>query len=150
MATSVIIIRTRQKIYFWNQQTLRFKMMCINKLLAIKLKERYFVIDKKFLLPPYHVTYHLMNIKKVTVLLGTSRFVIWVINWRVWIIFVKMVLFLRILTFCQFPDLPIASCEQTTHRSLAFDTNNQKKIFKISLATPFKNGAVLAFFGYLH
>jgi len=60
------------------------------------------------------VTYQLINKTKSIERSETQSGVIRAISRRIWIKRAEMVLELRIWTFWQFPDLPIAFCERQT------------------------------------
>ena len=97
-----------------------------------------------------HVTYQPINKIKLTNVSESPRGVIRAIKWRIWIKTVEMGLSFPILTFCEFPDLPVVICESYTPKCVAFDANMQKKTLKPNFNWPFLIGSEFSFFGYLH
>ena len=110
------------------------------------------ILDFQFLtfVGLYHMTHQPISWIKLTNVSEIPLEVIRVILWKFSIKNVEVSLSFSILTFCQFPDLPIVFCESHTHKCLAFDVNMQKKSSKSNFNWPILTGSEFSFFGYLN
>ena len=93
------------------------------------------------------MTYLLINKTKSIGRSKTQRGVIRAISRRIWIKIAEMGLDLRIWTFCQFPDLPIAFCGSQTYSATPFYMKLSKISSKMTFGGPILSGAGFAFFG---
>jgi len=93
------------------------------------------------------VTYQLINKTKSYQPSETQHGVIRIISRSIWIKIAEMVLELRILTFCQFPDLPIAFCERQSLSAIPFHMKLSQISSKLTFDEPILSGVGFAFFG---
>ena len=89
----------------------------------------------------------MINKTKSTIESEIQRGVKRAIQGRIWIKITEMVSELRILTFCQFPDLPIAFCERQTYSAIPFYMKLSKISSKRIFVEPILSGAGFALFG---
>ena len=93
------------------------------------------------------MTYQLINKTKSFGRSETQRGMIRAIPKRIWIKRTEMGLEMRIWTFCEFPDLPIAFCERETLSATPFYMKLSKISSKLIFVEPILSGAGFAFFG---